>query len=116
MMSAGAVLLLVVTLTSLLACALGGRRGVSRLGAALMILVETVGATMLFFTANVVIGVTLVLAARRLTPYYASLYDVSDLVLLILSLLQAVVFRGVLPPTSQSERASTAASDPSRVS
>ena len=32
------------------------------------------------------------LAARRLTPVYLTIYEVSDLVLLIISLLQALVF------------------------
>jgi hypothetical protein len=89
----GTLVLLVVTLTSVLACALGGRRGVSRLGAAVVVLVETVGATALFYAANVVIGVPLILAARRLTPYDLTLYDASDLALLILSMVQAILFR-----------------------
>jgi hypothetical protein len=88
----GTLVLVVVTITSALACALGRRRGVSRLGAAVVMLVETVGATVLFFAANVVIGVPLVIMARRLTPYYLTLYDASDLTLLILSLFQATTF------------------------
>jgi hypothetical protein len=110
----GVLVLVVVAITSALACALGGRRGVSRLGAAVVVLVETVGATALFFAANVVIAVMLVLTARRLTPYYMTLYDAADLTLLILSMMQAVTFRvlgGGLRPPSQSEGAPAAPSD-----
>src|SRR5688572_23542366 len=88
----GLLLLVVVALTSALAFALGGRAGLSRLHAALVTLVEIVGATTLFRIANVLVGGALGLATRRLTSYYPPMYDVSDIVLLVLSLLQAVTF------------------------
>ena len=85
-------LLAVAASTTAIAVALGRRRGVSRLGASTVVAIEIVGATTLFFTANLAIGVTVVLAIRRLTSYSTTLYDVTDASLLIFSLLQALVF------------------------
>ena len=85
-------LLAVAAITSVIAVALGRRRGASRLGGAIVVAVEIVGATTLFFTANLAIGVTVVLAVQRLTSYYTALYEVTDGSLLIFSLLQALIF------------------------
>lgn len=92
MIAGGSWLLVLATITSAIAVAFGRRRGIACLGAAVVVAVETIGAAVLFFVANVTIGIGLVLAARRLTPVYLTIYEVSDLVLLIISLLQALVF------------------------
>jgi hypothetical protein len=85
-------LLVVIALTSSVALFAGNRRGVRRLGIAILTAVEVIGATTVFFAANLAIGVLLVLTVRRLTPFYPSLYEVADVALLILSLLQALIF------------------------
>src|SRR5262249_50071747 len=82
-------LLVVTAITSVIAILVRGR-GLAGFGAALVAALEMVGATAVFFAANLVIGAVLVLGARRLTPIYHALYDVSALALLILSLLQAL--------------------------
>ena len=92
MITEGLLLLVFALFTSAIAAPLGGRRNIRRLGAAVVVAVETVGAAVLFFAANVVVGITCVLAARRLTPFDLTIYEVSDLALLIISLLQALVF------------------------
>ncbi len=55
-------------------------------------MLECVGLTLLFFGANLGVGVLAVLAARALTRGSVSLYLADDLILLPLSLLQALVF------------------------
>ena len=87
-------LILVVTITSAIAIVLGRRGGMARLGAAIVAMVELVGATALFFVANLAVGTVLVLGARRLTGSFTTLYDVSDVTLLMLSLIQAAVVEG----------------------
>jgi hypothetical protein len=88
--------LIIAACTSVLAIVLGAR-GVElplrRLGTALGVALETVGATVIFFVANVIVGSLLILVARRLTPYYLTLYEVTDVSLLVLSVLQAVTFQ-----------------------
>jgi hypothetical protein len=81
---------LVVAITSLAAVIVAARGGIAGLGAALGTMLEAVGATVLFFVANLALGVTLILATRRLTPFYPTLYEVSDVALLVLSSLQAL--------------------------
>ena len=66
------------------------RRGVAGLGAALGTMLEVAGATVLLFLANVALGAVVVLVARRLTPFYGTLYAVNDISLLVVSLLQAL--------------------------
>lgn len=51
-----------------------------------------VGLTLLFFTANLVVGVIAILTARAVTGGFTSLYAASDLSLLGLSVLQALTF------------------------
>lgn len=53
---------------------------------------ECVGLTLLFFGANLAVGVAVVLAARAVTRGFVSLYLADDVVLLPLSLLQALLF------------------------
>jgi hypothetical protein len=70
-----------------------GRRRWRRLGHAAVVTLETVGATVLLFAVNLAVGAVALLATRRLTPFYPSLYEVSDVALLVLSLLQALVLQ-----------------------
>ena len=63
------------------------------LGKATLFALDTVGATVLLFAANLALGFVAVLLSRRFTPLYASLYVVSDVSLLVLSLLQAAVLQ-----------------------
>jgi hypothetical protein len=79
----------VAAFTSLVAVVVLRRRGLGGLGAAVGLVLETVGATVLFFVANVTVGATFVLLARRIW-FYTTLYDVTDISLLVISLLQAV--------------------------
>jgi hypothetical protein len=65
-------------------------RGLGRAGG---IALETLGATVLLFAINLALGAAAVLLARRFTPFYASLYLMSDVSLLILSLLQALMLQ-----------------------
>ena len=85
-----AILLGVAAFTSIVAIGLLRARGVDGLLGALGVLCEAVGATVLFFVANVALGATFVLLARRLW-FYTTLYDVTDISLLLLSLFQALV-------------------------
>ena len=78
----------------LLAFARGERRPSRRLTRAAGLALETIGATVLLFAANLAVGAILVLGGRRFTPIYLSLYDVSDVSLLVLSLCQALVLQG----------------------
>jgi fructose-specific phosphotransferase system IIC component len=79
--------------TSAIGIALGYRAGIARLGAAVVFAVETVGAVVLILVANLAIGATLVLVLRRLDVYYTTLYEIADVSLVILSLLQALLFQ-----------------------
>ena len=78
----------------LLAFARGERRPSRRLTWAARLALETIGATVLLFALNGAVGTILVLGGRRFTPVYLSLYDVSDVSLLVLSLFQALVLQG----------------------
>ena len=85
----------VAIVTSVIALTIGRARlglPLARLGRATATAVELVGATVLFFAANVLLGWTVILLLRKVTPFYFSLYQVSDLMLLVLSLLQALTF------------------------
>ena len=79
MIAGGSWLLVLATITSAIAVAFGRRRGIACLGAAMVVAVETIGAAVLFFVANVTIGIGLVLAARRLTPVYLTIYEIAGL-------------------------------------
>ena len=82
-----------VTSLALLVLAWRERRPWPRLRRAGVVALETIGATVLLFAINLALGSLAVLLARRFTPFYASLYTVSDVSLLILSLLQALVLQ-----------------------
>lgn len=86
-----ALLLGVAALTSIVGFAIGRRGSLAGLVTAGGVMLETVGATVLFFVANLVVGVTLILAARYVSVFYATLYEVTDVTLLILSFVQAVM-------------------------
>ena len=89
-------ILVVALLTSAAVVAIAiarGRGSLAGLARALAQAVETLGAIAIFMALNVAVGMFLVLAARKLTPYYFSLYEIADVALLILSLVQALVYQ-----------------------
>jgi hypothetical protein len=91
----GAFILGLVACTSIVAFLIGARglrlsAGGLRIAAGRML--ECVGLTLVFFAANFTLAMLAILAARRLTRSFVSLYLANDLVLLGLSLLQALVF------------------------
>jgi hypothetical protein len=89
------VLLLPVCATSLALYAFGRsvlgyeRPALSRLLASTL---ESVGLIALFFIANTLIGVLVVIAVRTLTPLFLSVYHFSEQTLIPLSLIQALAF------------------------
>jgi hypothetical protein len=70
---------------------LGARRDALR--PALLRAIECVGLTIVFAVVNVAVGFVLVVALRRLTGSFVSLYLNTDATLLVLSLLQAIVLQ-----------------------
>jgi hypothetical protein len=85
-----ALLLVVAAVTSAVAVMVGTRGRMAGLGGAVGMVLEVVGVTVLFFVANVAVGATVVLGARYLSMFYSALYEVSDVTLLIMSVLQAL--------------------------
>jgi hypothetical protein len=88
--------LVLVASTSLAAGALEWRRqprAAASLRAAASRALEAVGLTVLFFLANVGAGALLTVAARALRLGFVSLYLSTDVTLLVLSLLQALVYQ-----------------------
>lgn len=55
-------------------------------------LLECLGLAVLFLLGNYALGVAAILAARAVTRGFVSLYLVDDVILVVLSLLQALVF------------------------
>ena len=89
------VLLAVAGVTSLMAFVLGARAfGLPRtdLVCAVTRALEFVGATLIFFVANLGLTFAVLVAVRSLTPVFLPLYIASDLTLLPISLVQALVF------------------------
>jgi hypothetical protein len=89
--------LVLAGLTSLAAGALEWRRHrhpAPALRAAAGRALEAVGLAVLFFLANVGTGALLTVAARALDVGFISIYLSTDVTLLVLSLLQALVFQG----------------------
>ena len=85
-----------IILTS--ACAsLVARRGFglswSRLRVAAGKMLACIGVTVIFLVANLAAAMLMILADRVLTGGYVSLYLANDVVLLVLSLLQALTFQ-----------------------
>jgi hypothetical protein len=92
---AGGLVLLLVGLTSLAATAWGIRRrrlSGRALGGAALHTLECIGLTLVFFAANTGLGVVLVAATRAASSRFVSFYLLDGLLLLLLSLLQAVTF------------------------
>jgi hypothetical protein len=87
-------LLTLSAVTSAAAYLLGRRRGLSprALAAAVAGALECLGLTVLFYGSNLGLGILGILATRKLTGAFVSLYAVGDMMLLVLSLLQALVF------------------------
>lgn len=54
---------------------------------------EGIGMGLAFFAINLLAGGTLILAVRRVTERFVSIYHVEDLSLLVLSLLQGLIFQ-----------------------
>ena len=86
-----ALLIAAAALTSLAAILAFARGRVDGLATALGLVLETVGATVLFFAANLTVAATIVLLARRII-FYWSLYEAADVALLFLSFLEATTF------------------------
>jgi hypothetical protein len=62
-------------------------------GAAVIKVLEGIGIALVFCLVNLAAGTLIVLAARRLTGGFVSLYLVSDVTLLVLSLIQGLTFQ-----------------------
>lgn len=54
---------------------------------------EWVGSFAVFLSANLALGVLVILVVRKFTPRFVSLYELENLLLLVLSAAQAFVFR-----------------------
>jgi hypothetical protein len=81
------------------ACWLGWRRlrlPPRALGSALGRALETLGATLVFFAANLGLSVIVALGVRSFTDGFLSLHQLSEWIMLSLSLLQALVFQAWL--------------------
>ena len=90
-----AFMLLLTALTSTAAYLAGVRHlGLSRhrLRAAALSLLEMAGMSIVFFVANLVIGLVIVFAVRSLTSMFLSAYLLNDTFLILLSALQGVLF------------------------
>ncbi len=84
-----------VSLTSLGAFMLGRRARLDgrRLWRAFKNVMEGIGLGLVFFALNALAAATFILTARRFTAQFISIYDVNDLSLLVLSILQGLLFR-----------------------
>ena len=88
--------LLLLALTSAATYWIGSRRlGLTthRLPEAFARALETLGAALLFFAANFGASVLVALAVRRYTEGFVSLHQLSEWIVLALSLVQALVFQ-----------------------
>jgi hypothetical protein len=88
--------LVLVGLTSLGAIVLEARRqarAAATLRGAASKALEAVGLTVVFFLANVATGALLTVGARALEVTFISIYLSTDVALLVLSLLQALVYQ-----------------------
>ncbi len=83
-------------LTSAGAYVIGRRRlGLSRskIWVAVNKMLQCIGVALVFFAANLAVGVMIVLAGRYLMRSSVSMYIVDDMTLLVLSILQGLTFR-----------------------
>jgi len=81
---------LVTAITSIAGVIIGWRGGLSGLATAVGVVLETIGATVLFFVANLTVGAALVLGGRWFSYFYTTLYEVTDVTLLVVSVIQAL--------------------------
>lgn len=68
---------------------------------ALYNMLECVGAMLVFLLVNLTIGMIGILSARMLTGAFVSLYLAADIMLVVLSLLQALIFQSWLAASRQ---------------
>lgn len=89
--------LLVLAMVTSLAAYLVGAKGLGLasgpLGTAIGKMLEGIGLTALFFVGNLMVGMIAILAIRSFTPVFVSLYIADNIVLLVLSFLQALSFQ-----------------------
>jgi len=94
-MGTTSVVTVVVLVTSAAAYALGTRalrRSPRHLLAAVGATLELIGVSTLFFVVNVAVGTLAIGAVRGLTSTFVSIYHLSDISLLVLSLVQGLLF------------------------
>jgi hypothetical protein len=91
-MAQGALLLLVVAMTSVAAGWTVRRRARGRLVDAMRLTLELVGIATLFLLVNLALGLAIILAIRGMTPVFVSVYVLNDTALVALSALQGAVF------------------------
>ena len=91
-MAQGALLLLVVAMTSVAAGWTVRRRPGGRLTDAVRLTLELVGIATLFLLGNLTLGLAIILAIRSVTPLFVSVYVLNDTALVALSALQGAVF------------------------
>lgn len=92
----GYFVLVPVALTCLAVAFLEARRqprAAASLRAALSKALEAVGMTILFFLGNVATGALVTVAARAFDVTFISIYLTTDVALLVLSLLQALIYQ-----------------------
>lgn len=88
----GALLLLVVAMTSLAAGWIVRGRRPGRLTDAVRLTLELAGIATLFLLGNIALGLAIILGLRSVTPIFVSVYVLNDTALLALSALQGAVF------------------------
>ena len=91
-MAQGALLLLVVAMTSLAAGWAVRRRRPGRLADAVRLTLELAGIATLFLLGNLALGLAIILGIRSVTPMFVSVYVLNDTALVALSALQGAVF------------------------
>lgn len=79
-------------LTYLLARRFSGSSGRS-LRSAFEMTLECIGTSVVFLGLNLALGVALILLIRGVTSWFVSFYEVTDTILVVLSLLQGFVFQ-----------------------
>jgi len=86
---------ILIGFTSAGAYLIGKRCGLSRreFQRAVGRMLESIGISLVFFLANLGVGVSIVLLIRTFTPWFVSLYLADNVMLLILSLLQGLTFQ-----------------------
>jgi hypothetical protein len=89
--------LLVLAVSSLAAYGVARRRRpplpARALGVAAGRMLETLGVTLVFLAANVVLAIGFVLVARAVSTEFVSAYVANDVTLVIVSLIQGIVWR-----------------------